>query len=110
MKYRCYTYYNDELIGKYNFKTDDFESIFKEICLPTIKQGFKKGFTIDKQIVQYKKFCDFIYKQKINCYKIKCSDFYVFLNCYFSLVKFGKIKNDEFVILKKKERYNICGN
>ncbi len=102
-KYKLHLYYKNELIGKYNTRTDDWNDMYNEMTYAIIKQGFQSGHTIPQQIKKFKIYCEAIYKQKINCEKIRHSDFYMFLTCYFALVKYNIISTDNFIFIKKKK-------
>tara|TARA_Y100000004_G_C8672735_1_gene309977 strand:+ start:113 stop:493 length:381 start_codon:yes stop_codon:yes gene_type:complete len=105
-EYKLHVYYKNELIGKYDTRTDDWNDLYDVMSYDIIKQGFKSGYTIPQQIEKFKLFCEAIYKQKINCYKIRHSDFFKFLSCYLALVKYNIISLDNFIFIKKKNRKN----
>jgi len=100
--YKLYLYYKNELMGNYKVKGDDFDKCFNELSLILVKDGFKKNKTIHQQIQTYKNFCDTILKRKRDCYKIKSSDWWLFLSCYMALVKFNEISYNDFIFMKIK--------
>ncbi len=103
-KYYLHLDYKDSYIAKFKTTTDDFNSIYKEVSEHIIKDGFKQGFTIDKQIAKYTSFCDEIHRQKRHSEKIRASDFIMFLSCYLALCKLNQIKHHEYMFLKIKKR------
>lgn len=103
-KYYLHLDYKDLYIAKFKTKSADFNLIYKEMSENIIKDGFKRGFTIQQQIDKYTTFCDGIHKMKERCEKIRASDFLMFFSCYFALCKFNKIKPYEYMFLKKKKR------
>ncbi len=109
-KYYLHLDYNDLYIAKFKTTTDDFNSIYKEVSEHIIKDGFKSGFNIHKQINKYKSFCDEIYRQKQHCEKIRASDFIMFLSCYFALCKLNQIKDTDYMFLKIKKRKSRLQN
>ncbi len=40
-KYKLHLYYKNELIGKYNTRTDDWNDMYNEMTYAIIKQGFQ---------------------------------------------------------------------
>ena len=101
--YNMYLSHHDLTISKYKVKTNDLSLIYKQMAEHIIIDGFKKGFTIDKQICKYKSFMDEIHKLKRNCYKIKASDYLMYLTCYLCLYKLNNSLIDEPIILKIKK-------
>lgn len=102
--YNLYLSHHDLSISKYKVKTSDLSLLYKQLAEHIIIDGFNKGFTIDKQICKYKAFIDKIYKLKVNCYKIKASDYLMYLSCYLCLYKLNNCLIDEPIILKIKKR------
>lgn len=105
-EYKLHVYFKNELIGKYDTRSDDWNDLYNIMSYATIKEGFQSGNSIQQQIEKFKLFCEAIYKQKINCEKIRHSDFYMFLSCYLALVKYNIISPDNFIFIKKKKRKN----
>lgn len=100
--YTLYLYHNNERMFKHKLLTDNMQTIYDEMSHELIINGFKNNMNLDKQIDTYKKFMDKLYKQKINCYKIRASDLLMYCSCYFALYKFNKIPLDDCIIIKNK--------
>ena len=52
-------------------------------------------------------FCNRIEKQKRHCEKIRRTDFFMFISCYFILVKFNIIDSSNFMFLKRKNKKRV---
>ena len=105
--YNMYLDYGDLSIGKYKVRENDLEKIYDQMAKPIILDGFKKGFNINKQIQKYKLFLDKIHELKKNCYKIKASDFIMYLSCYMCLYKLDNKSVDPPMILKIKKKSKL---
>lgn len=102
MSYTMYINYRDLYVCKFPVNTTDLNSCYKEMAESMIRDGFKKGANISRQIELFKTVCDNIWKEKWNCHKIRRSDYLLFLTCMLALYKYGKIDSDRFIILKNK--------
>jgi len=102
VRYNLYLFYNNLLVGKFHTTTDNINHIYEEYSKELIMNALQRNINIEKQIKLYGAYCKQIAKQKDHCYKIKISDFLLFLGSYFSLVKFNKISSTDYLFLKKK--------
>jgi len=110
-KYNMYIFDGDTLIGKYKSTTDDMNLIFKDCGEEIVRDGFKQGINIEKQIDMYKIFIEEINRQKRHSEKIKQSDFYLYLSCVSALYKFNQETDDIlFIKCKKKNKKNNSNN
>jgi len=100
--YNMYLDYGDLSIGKYKVRSTDMDKIYNQMAKPIILDGFKKGFNVKQQIYKYKLFLDKIHKLKKDCYKIKASDFILYLSCYMCLYKLDNTLLEPPIILKIK--------
>jgi hypothetical protein len=100
--YNLYLFYDNILIGKFTTKTDNINHIYEEYSKDLIINALQRNIKIHNQIKLYGDYCKQIAKQTDHCYKIKMSDFILFLGSYFSLVKFNQIPNTDYLFLKKK--------
>jgi hypothetical protein len=100
--FKLYMYYKDQLLCKWDGEGNDWEEIYKQYSKPVMEQSLRSGVSLKKQLIISKTCVEHIYKQKINCYKIRASDLYILLAPYFMLVKFGILSTDNFIFLKKK--------
>ena len=108
--YKLYIYNDDIFIAKFKMKTNDSFILEKYYTEYLIRDGFKRGQTMQTQILFFKKFCDIITKQTINCEKIKLTDFMMFLTCSLALHRFGIKDTNDFLFLKIKYSKHINGS
>lgn len=104
MTYTLYINYKDDYICKFKTRSDDWNKVYEEYSKNMIIDGMRKGFNIKRQIDTFHTFCDMIWKQKRDCYKIRRSDYMMFMSCFFGLVKYGKIPVHDFIFLKNKRK------
>ena len=101
-------FYKDLLIGSYplsNLKTyERYKYQGEHLILQSIKT-----IPLKLQIKTYESFVDMIYLRKKNNLGIYRSDYEMFLNCIFALIKFKKIDEDDsiFIVNKKKKSKKI---
>jgi len=100
--YTFYIYYKDTRLSKFKTYNDDLEGLYKEYGEGLIRDGFKHGMNIPYQIKWFDKFIDSIYKQKIDCYKIKSSEHLQVLSCFLGLIKYGQIDCTDYMFIKNK--------
>ena len=101
--YKLNLIYNNTII-KFNVDTDDWNNIYNEFGKDLITKAFVQNVSIKNQINKYKCFCDVLVKKKFDCYKIRSSDYLIFLSCFMALVKFNVISPLDIIILKKKKK------
>lgn len=101
-------FYKNLLIGSYplsNKKTyERYKYQGEYLILKSIK-----NIPLKLQIKTYEAFCETIYQRKKNKLGIYRSDYEMFLNCIFALIKLKKIEEDDsiFIAPKKKSKKNI---
>lgn len=103
MKYNVYFDYEDLYICKFKVRSDDWKVIYKEVSENFIRDAFKKQVSIPKQIEMCRSFCDKIKKRKQDCYKVRASDYLMFMTCYLVLVKYKQIKDSDIIFLRRKK-------
>ena len=100
-------FYKDLLIGSYplsNLKTyERYKYQGEYLILTSLKTK-----PLKLQIKVYTAFCDMIYQRKQNKLGIYTSDYELFLNCIFALIKLKKLDEDDsvFMVDKKKNKKN----
>jgi len=98
-------FFKDLLIGSYplsNKKTyDRYKYQGEYLILESIKT-----IPLKLQIKTYEAFCEMIYQRKKNKLGIYRSDFEMFLNCIFALIKLKRIHEEDsiFIAPKKKKK------
>ncbi len=100
--YTMYIYYKDTYICKFYCLSTDPYAIYEIMGKEAVKQAFSKGIGYKNQIKTFTKFCDIIYKRKINCYKIRRSDYLVFCSCFLALLKYKCVNSTDILFLKNK--------
>ena len=103
-------FFKDLLIGSYplsNLKTyERYKFQGEYLILDSLKT-----IPLKLQIKTYTAFIEMIHDRKINKLGIYRSDYEMFLNCIFALIKLKKIEEDEaiFIVEKKKSKrvYNV---
>ena len=101
-KYNLYLYYNDIRVGKYPVDKDDIDEAYNEMSKELIMDGLRKGVNIKSQVKFFKSYCNKISKMVDDCYKVKASDFLMFLSCYIALIKFNEIECTDYFFMKRK--------
>ncbi len=101
-KYNFYCYYKDIRVGKYKCSGDDFNELYEQMSKGLIMDGFEKGMNIQEQIKFFQVYCNKISEQVDKCYKVKASDFLMFLSCYVALIKYNVIHETEYLFIKNK--------
>tara|TARA_R110001606_G_C15249680_1_gene637214 strand:+ start:419 stop:769 length:351 start_codon:yes stop_codon:yes gene_type:complete len=104
-------FYNDLLIGSYplsNLKTyERYKYQGEYLILDSLKT-----MPLKLQIKTYEYFVEMIYLRKKNKKGIYRSDYEMFLNCMFALIKLKKLDEEEAVFIapkkKSKKIYNVC--
>jgi len=109
MTYDMFLDYEDLYICRFKVKSDDWLSIYKEVSENFIRDAFRKNVTIPKQIQMCRSFCDSIKKRKEDCYKVRASDYLMFMTCYLVLVKYKQIKDSDIIFLRRKRKSRISG-
>ncbi len=106
-KYTGYFYYQDTLMTKLPIFTDDIYKIYDHVSEPVIRAGFKLGFNFKHQIKECEK--NIIkYEKKIrHCWKLSHKDFVKIIISYLFLVKVGKIKDDNYILIKNKNKRSL---
>jgi hypothetical protein len=69
--YWIYLFHENKILSKFLFDDGDFDNLVNKYGNKAIVDGLKRGMNIDKQIIFYNHFINAIYRQKINCYKIR---------------------------------------
>jgi len=101
--YNLYVWWNDTLISDFTTIGDDPQGIYTEFSDGLLRAGLKQGLKLQSMKLHLIEFCDKIYKQKINCEKIKATDHFAFLSAYFALHKLNhKDTFDNYMFLKIK--------
>ena len=106
MRYKLYLHNNDILIYKCIIWTNDIMEIANHYGTPLIEKGLRNGVNLWQQINILNLFMKGIYKQKINCYKIRKTDLDMYLASYCALLKLNRIENphNDLIILKIKKK------
>jgi len=107
--YNLYIYHKHTYLAKFKTTTNDMTKLNKYLSEDLIRGGMEKGFTIPYQIIVHNEFADMIYKQRINCEKIRASDLMMLLHSQMALHRFNKKSSDDFLFLKKKVRKSKNG-
>jgi len=102
--YNLYLYHNHTYLAKFKTTTNDMFKLNKYLSEDLIRGGMEKGYTIPYQILIHQEFANMIYKQRINCEKVRASDLMMLLHSQMALHRFGKKSTDDFLFLKKKVR------
>lgn len=105
--YWIYLFHENKILSKFLFDNGDFDNLVNKYGNKVIVDGLKRGMNIQKQIIFYNHFINAIYRQKINCYKIRKSDHKLNLCSFLALHKLNKLKNDEqngFLIVRYKKK------
>ena len=100
--YTMYIYYKNEYICKFKCLTTDPYALYEIMGKEVINQAFSKGINYKRQIETFTKYCDIIYKKKINCYKIRRSDYLIFVSCFLALLKYKCVDYTDILFLKNK--------
>jgi len=101
-KYKFYAYYNNIRVGKYPVDKDNLDEMYDIMSKQLIMDGLQRGMNIKSQIKFYKSYCSKISKMVDDCYKVKASDFLMFLSCYTALIKFNEIPSTDYLFIKRK--------
>ena len=107
--YNLYIYHNDVYLAKFKTTTNDMTKLNKYLSESLIRGGMEKGYGINEQILIHTEFADMIYKQRINCEKVRASDLMMLLHSQMALHRFNKKSTDDFLFLKKKVRKSKNG-
>ena len=107
--YNLYIYHNDVYLAKFKTTTNDMTKLNKYLSESLIRGGMEKGFGIKEQILVHTEFAEMIYKQRINCEKVRASDLMMLLHSQMALHRFNKKSTDDFLFLKKKVRKSKNG-
>ena len=107
--YNLYIYHKDVYLATFKTTTNDMSILNKYLSEDLIRGGMEKGFGIKEQILIHTEFAEMIYKQRINCQKIRSSDLIMLLHSQMSLHRFNKKSSDDFLFLKKKVRKSKNG-
>ena len=106
-KYIAYFYYKDTLLTKLPTFTDDIYKIYNNVSEPVIRAGFKLGFNLKHQISECEK--NMIkYEKKIrHCWKLSHQDVVKIIISYLFLVNVGKIKDNNYILIKNKSKRSL---
>ena len=96
--YNLYLFYNDTYICSNQTVGDDWEKVYNQMSLKVIKDCMEINKFKDV-IKTCTSFCNRIEKQKRHCEKIRRTDFFMFISCYFILVKFNIIDSSNFMFI-----------
>jgi len=99
-------FYKDLLIGSYPLGDRKTYERYKEQGNLLILESFKSNIPIKSQIYTYLYFCNQLFTRKKNKLGIYRSDYELFLNCVFALIKLKILDEDDstFMVEKKKKR------
>lgn len=100
--YTMYIYYKNTYMCKFYCLSTDPYAIYEIMGKELINQAFLKNINYKKQIETFTKFCDIIYKRKINCHKIRRSDYLMFCSCFLALLKYKCVEFTDILFLKNK--------
>ena len=106
-KYTGYFYYEDTLMIKLPTFTDDIYKIYNQVSEPVIRSGFKLGFNFKHQITECEKNIVKYEKKIRHCWKLSHKDFVKIIISYLFLVKVGKIKDDNYILIKNKNKRSL---
>lgn len=104
-------FYKDILIGAYELTDLKTYERYKEQGNLLILKSLKENIDIKSQLYTYFLFCNRIFKRKKEGLGIWTSDYEMFLNCIFALIKLKILEEDDSVLIvgKKKsiKKYNV---
>ena len=106
--YNLYIYHNDTFLAKFKTTTNDMTKLNKYLSEDLIRGGMDKGFTIPHQILVHTEFAEMIYKQRINCQKVRASDLMMLLHSQMALHRFNKKSTEDFLLLSIRSKRS-CG-
>lgn len=105
-------FYKDLLIGTYELTDLKTYERYKEQGNLLILKSLKENIDIKSQLYTYILFCNRILKRKKDGLSIWRSDYEMFLNCIFALIKLKILDEDDCVLIVKKKKsikkYNVC--
>jgi len=106
-KYNFYCYYKDIRVGRYKCDGDKFNELYDQMGKQIIQDAFMKGINYKEQIKFFKVYCDKISTMVKNCYKVKASDFLMFLSCYVALIKYNEIPETDYLFMRIKSKSHL---
>lgn len=106
-KYNFYCYYKDIRVGRYKCHEDNYDSLYNEMSKQLIKDAFLNGVNYKQQIQFFKVYCDKISNMVNNCYKVRASDFLMFLSCYVALIKYNEIPETDYLFMKRRNKVSL---
>ncbi len=104
-EYYLYLYNQQGFIAKFETKTDDILLIYKDFGEDLVIASMIKNIKLNEQIKDYQNFIKNLNKMKINCYKIKKTDFFIYLSCFTILYKLNQDTIVDYLFIKKKKRF-----
>lgn len=102
--YTMYIYYKDTYMCKFPTTTTDPYVVYEVMGKESVNEAFQKGINYKTQIKVFKKFCNLILKKKLNCYKIRASDYLLFLSSFLALLKYKQVNYNDILFLKNKNK------
>lgn len=97
-------YYKDLLIGSYPLTEKKTYERYKEQGNLIILESLNANISVKFQIYTYLLFCNKILRRKKDGLSIWRSDYEMFLNCMFALIKLKILDEDDCVLIVKKKK------
>jgi hypothetical protein len=97
-------FYNNLLIGSYPLSNLKTYERYKFQGEHLILKSLKTNIPIKLQIKTYKIFCDEIYKRKKDKLGIFRTDYEMFLNCIFALIKLKQLNEDDCIFITSRRK------
>lgn len=109
MRTNLVLFYKDLLIGSYPITDLKTYERYKEQGNLLILESLKENIPIKSQIYTYLLFCNQILRRKKDGLGIHRSNYEMFLNCLFALIKLKILEEEDSVLIikKKKSKNNI---
>lgn len=100
MYYRLYLINENYEKSICNFKCigNSMEECYNEYGKQLVENGLRAGHSIQSQIKSFKLFMWAIHKRKDDCYKIRATDYLMYLSCYCALYKFNEMNDNHFFL------------
>ena len=98
--YRLYLTNGSKTFCSFKCTGNDMYDCYNEYGKKLVINGLKDGYSLKQQIDRYKTFMNILHKRKEDCYKIRASDYLIYLGCYCALYKFNEMDDNHFFLKK----------
>ncbi len=100
--YYLNVFWRDLKICDFDTMGDDPEFIYQEYSNGLLRTGLQERQSLSMLKEHLIDYCEMIYKRKRDCYKIKCTEHFMFLSAFFALHKLNYQPTfNRYIFLKK---------